>query len=133
MRLTVGALGVALGVYGAVLALTRQDPVQLVEVAVWLGAGVALHDGVIAGVAIVLAVLARRVLPRPWLAPATLALVVWGSVSVMAIPVLGRFGARPDNATLLDRPYLVSWSLLTLATVAAVGVAGAVRARRTGG
>ena len=37
-------------------------------------------------------------------------LVVWGGLTVMAIPVLGRFGALAANPTLLDRPYLTSWS-----------------------
>jgi hypothetical protein len=130
LRWGVGALGLVLAAYGAWLAMTRQDLGQLVEVALWLAAGVAVHDVVVAGVAIGLALLARRVLPRPWLAPATLALVVWGSVSVMAIPVLGRFGARPDNATLLDRPYLATWLAATALTAVAVAVAGLLRSRR---
>ncbi len=131
-RWVIGGLGVALASYGGWLALTRQDPLQLVEVALWLGGGIALHDGVVAGLAIAGAAVGRRVLPRPWHAPATLALVVWGTVSVMAIPVLGRFGARPDNPTLLDRPYLATWLLLTALTVVAVAVSGLVRSRRAG-
>ena len=74
--------------------------------------------------------LGRRVLPGPWQAPATLGLVVWGGVTLMAVPVLGRFGARADNPTLLDRPYLGSWAALTVAAVLVVAVAGLVRARR---
>ena len=35
--------------------------------------------------------------------------VVLGSLTLLAIPVLGRFGERPDNATLLDRNYTVGW------------------------
>ena len=45
--------------------------------------------------------------------------VVLGSVTLLAMPVLGRFGARPDNPTLLDRDYSVGlagagrrWSLV---------------------
>ena len=38
-------------------------------------------------------------------APAVAGLVVLGSVTLLAIPVLGRFGARADNPTLLDRHY----------------------------
>jgi hypothetical protein len=58
------------------------------------------------------------------------ALVVWGTVSLMAVPVLGRFGALSDNPTLLDRPYLSSWAVGTALVLAAVAAAGAVRARR---
>ena len=131
-RWAIGGLGVALAAYGAWLALTRQDPLQLAEVVLWLGGGIALHDGVVAGLAVAGAAVGRRVLPRPWHAPATLALVVWGTVSVMAIPVLGRFGARLDNPTLLDRPYLAAWLSLTAFTVVAVIVSGVLRARPAG-
>jgi hypothetical protein len=130
VRWALGGLGVALGAYGAWLALTRQDAGQLVEIAVWLAAGVVLHDVVVAGVVLAGVAVGRRVLPGPWQAPATLGLVVWGGVTLMAVPVLGRFGARPDNPTLLDRPYLGAWAVLTLAAVLVVAVAGLVRARR---
>ena len=43
-------------------------------------------------------------------APAAAAFVVLGSVTLLAIPVLGRFGARPDNPTLLDRHYVAGWA-----------------------
>lgn len=129
-RWLLGGLGVALGAYGAWLALTRQDAGQLVEIAVWLAAGVVLHDVVVAGVVLAGVAVGRRVLPQAWQAPATLALVVWGGVTLMAVPVLGRFGARPDNPTLLDRPYLGAWAALSALAVVAVAVAGLVRARR---
>jgi hypothetical protein len=130
VRRLLGGLGVALGAYGGWLALTRQDTVQLVEIAVWLAAGVVLHDVVVAGVVLAAVTLGRRVLPGPWQAPATLGLVVWGGVTLMAVPVLGRFGARPDNPTLLDRPYLGAWAALTVGAVLVVTLAGLVRARR---
>lgn len=132
-RWLLGALGAAVGAYGAWLALTRQDLGQLVEIAAWLAGGVVLHDVVVAGVVIAAATLGRRALPQPWHAPAALALLVWGGVTLMAIPVLGRFGARPDNPTLLDRPYLATWAVLTLVTLVVVAVAGLVRARRERG
>ena len=47
--------------------------------------------------------------PRSVRAPAAVALVVLGSVTLLAVPVLGRFGARPDNPTLLDRDYSAGW------------------------
>jgi hypothetical protein len=46
---------------------------------------------------------------------------------VVAVPVLGRFGARPDNPTLLDRPYVLGW--LVLAALTLLGAAGAVAVR----
>ena len=55
-----------------------------------------------------------------------------GSVTLLAVPVLGRFGARADNPTLLDRDYIAGW--LVLAGLVAVGVAAGtlVRSRRVG-
>ncbi len=47
--------------------------------------------------------------------------VVLGSATLLAIPVLGRFGERPDNPTLLDRNYTAGW--LVLAALVAGGVA----------
>ena len=45
-------------------------------------------------------------------------------------PVLGRFGARADNPTLLDRDYLAGW--LVLAALVAVGVAAGTLVRSRG-
>ena len=127
----IGAIGSAFAAYGAWLALTRQDLGQLVEVGVWLAAGVIAHDAVIAAVVLLVALLGRRLLPSVAQAPATVALILWGTTTLAVVPVLGRFGARSDNLTLLDRPYLASWLALTAATVVGVALASLWRARRS--
>jgi hypothetical protein len=71
-------------------------------------------------------------LPAHLRAPAAVGLVIWGSVTLLAVPVLGRFGEREDNATLLDRPYLISWCFGGVVTVMAVAVVAAWRQRRSG-
>ena len=129
-RLLVAGLGVVVAAYGVVLTLTRLEPGQLLELGVWLAAGVLVHDVLVAGTVLLAASVGGRVLPAASRAPAALALVVWGSVTVMAVPVLGRFGARPDNPTLLDRPYLPAWAAATVLTVLVVSVGGLVAARR---
>ena len=51
-----------------------------------------------------------------------------------AIPVLGRFGARHDNPTLLDRNYVAGWALvagLTLLATSAWAIAQTKRIERT--
>lgn len=130
-RLTIGALGVLLGLYGAVLLLTRQEPGQWLEVGIWFGVGVAAHDVVLSGLVIGACLLGARVLPQPWRAPATVALVVWGTLTVATIPVLTRAGARADNATLLDRPYAETWWTISAIVVLLVAVAGLLRSRRS--
>jgi hypothetical protein len=117
------------GVYGGYLLLTRQDAAGHVATAAWLATGVVLHDLVLAPLFLVLSALGARVLPSSARAPVVVGLVVLGSVTLLAIPVLGRFGARPDNPTLLDRAYGPGWAVLAALTVLAVVLAAALRAR----
>jgi hypothetical protein len=127
-RLLLLAAAVPAGAYAIWLLLTSpsQDWWALV---VWLAGGVVLHDLVLAPLLLALA-LASRKLPAHTRTPAVIGLVIWGSVTLLAIPVLGRFGARADNSTVLDRPYLVSWYVGTLVTVVVVAAVGAWRRRR---
>lgn len=128
-RATLLALGVVLMLYGAWLVLVRQDPGQWLEVGIWLGVGVVAHDAVISGLVIVLCLLGSRLLPEAWRAPAVVALVVWGGLTIAAIPVLSGLGARADNPTLLDRPYVATWWVISAIVVLLVAAAGFVRAR----
>lgn len=130
-RVVLGATGVLAAAYGVLLALTRQETGQLVEVAVWLAAGVLVHDVLLSGALLLAGLAGRRFVPPPWRTPATVALVVWGSLTLVAVPVIGRFGARPDNPTLLDRPYALSWVVLLVVTVSVVVLVGLVRRRST--
>ncbi len=121
-RASLVGLGVLIGGYGAWLLLSRQDLEQLRNVAVWLVAGVLLHDVLLSGAVIALCLLAGRLLPRSLHRAGTIALVVIGTVTVTAVPVLGRFGARADNATLLDRNYVVGWVVFVAVVLAALAV-----------
>jgi hypothetical protein len=129
-RILVAVAGVAAAAYGALLLL-QEELGEVAGAAGWLASGVVLHDLVLAPAVTALVVLASRLLPPAWRGPAAAALVVLGSVTLLAVPVLGRFGAREDNPTLLDRPYVAGWAVLAGLTVLATLVAGAVRARRS--
>jgi len=129
MRTALAALGLAVTAYGGWLLVSRTDTGQLVDAAVWLGSGVLLHDVVLTGAVLVVAAVALR-LPAAARAPAVVGLVVLGSLTLVAVPVLGRFGARDDNPTLLDRPYLESWLVLVGVTMVAVTAASLVRSRQ---
>jgi hypothetical protein len=126
LRTGIGAVGVVAGTFGAWMLWSRQDLDQLTSAATWLVAGVVLHDGVLAIATLVLAAIALRLLPPASRAPAVVGFVVLGSVTLLAVPVLG---ARPDNATLLDRDYTAGWLVLAALTVVAVVVATLVRSR----
>jgi hypothetical protein len=131
VRYVLGATGAALGLYGAWLLLTRGH--DLLDVVVWLVAGVVLHDAVLAVVTLVAGAVALRLLPAAARAPAVVGFVVLGPVTLLAVPVLGRFGARADNPTLLDRDYTAGWLVLAGLTVLAVVTAALVRSRRHSG
>lgn len=129
LQLAIGALGVGLLGWGGWL-LWGLGAGQWLSVGLWLAGGVLGHDALLAPVVVVLGVLTVRLVPAPARAPLAVALIVWGSITLLAVPVLGRFGALPDNPTLLDRSYQMSWWILSAVVVAAVAVASLVRARR---
>ena len=129
-RIALIGLGTLVGGYGAWLLLSRQDLDQLRSVAVWLVAGVLLHDVLLSGVLVALGLVGSRLLPRPLRRPATITLVVLGTVTVAAVPVLGRFGARADNPTLLDRDYGAGWLVLAVLVVGTVAVVEVLVNRR---
>ena len=114
-------LGLVAGAVGAVDLLARGSR-NLLSAATWLAGGVVLHDFVFAPLVLALLVAGATMLPA-WARPAAAAAtVVLGSVTVLAVPVLGRFGARPDNPTLLDRPYVAGWLVFAgLVLVCALG------------
>jgi hypothetical protein len=125
----IGAVGVLVGLYGAYLLLSRQDHDQLVSAALWLGFGVVLHDFVLAPVVLAVVFVGARVVPVDFRAAAVAGLVVLGTATIFAIPVLGGWGERPDNPTLLNRHYWLGWLLLAVVVVVAVVVVG-LRSRR---
>lgn len=131
IRMGLGGLGVLVGLYGAYLLLSRQDLDRLVSAAIWLGGGVVAHDGIIALVTIGAVAAGARLLPAPSRAPAAVAFAVLGPLTLIAIPMLGRFGAEADNPTLLDRSYWLGWSGLVVLALSIALVASLVRARRT--
>ncbi len=129
-RWLLGGLGVATGLYGAWLLLTLQETDQLASVARWLVAGVLLHDVVLAGLVLLVGFAVTRVVPAAARAPVTVAAVVFAPTTLLAVPVLGRFGAKADNPTLLDRDYAAGWLVLTAVVLVVAAVGGVARARR---
>ena len=134
-RLLLGVIGVAIAGFGA-LRFLQLDAADVVDAVLWLAAGVIVHDAVIAPLTIGLTVLGARVLPGRSRTAVVVGLVVLVTVTVSAVPVLGGWGVRPDNPTVLDRNYLVGWLVfagLVTAGVLAGALAGpALRGRRPG-
>ena len=129
-RIAIGLLGVAAAAYGAVELLDLGID-NLRAALVWLVVGVLAHDAVLAPLTLAAWFVVLRLWGRATPAPVVTGALVLGTVTVVAIPVLGRFGARPDNPTLLDRNYVLGWLVLATLTVIAVGTAVALS--RAGG
>jgi hypothetical protein len=126
-RMAVTGLGVLIAGYGAWLLLSRGR--DHLDIAIWLGAGVLLHDGLIALAALAAGVVVLRFAPTRVRGPLAAGLIVLSTVTVAAIPVLGRFGERADNPTLLPRDYTLGWLVFALAVLLAVAVGTLVGSR----
>ena len=129
LRAVLMLLGVIIGGYGAWLLWDRSEFADLVSAGAWLLGGVLLHDVVLSGIVIGLGLLTTRFLPVVARAPSAIALIIVGPLTLIAFPVIGQFGAKENNPTLLDRPYATSWVVLVLVTVILVVVASITRAR----
>jgi hypothetical protein len=127
-RVAVGGAGLLALAFGAWLMLDTGLS-NIVDTAGWLVGGVIAHDAALAPATVVLVVLAARLLPVWARGPAAVGLLVLGSLTILAIPVLGRFGARADNPTLLDRDYTAGWLAVAGVVVAGVVVAALWRRR----
>jgi hypothetical protein len=130
-RLAIGALGVAAGLWGVWL-LSDDGPDRLVSAGTWLAGAVILHDAVLAPLVVGLGVGATRVLPSRHRPVIAIGFLVWGAMTIAAANVLIGQGGKPGMDSLLHRPYLASWLVVTL-LIGAVTAASAVllaRARR---
>lgn len=121
-----GALLLALGVFRLVTQLPAGD---LLALAIWMGAAVALHDGLVAPVTLGTGLLLTRVPPRPrrYLQGA---LVVAALITVIAIPLIGRAGSQPRSKAILLRDYAGNLTLLLALTATTALVLYALRVVR---
>lgn len=131
IRTLVTALGLAGAAYG-ILQLLDLGWTNLVDAGVWLVGGVVIHDGILAPLTIVAGLLVTRLWRGGVPVPVVVGAIVLATVTVTAVPVLGRFGARPDNATLLDRNYLLGWLGIVAFTVVIVALSLRAASRRRG-
>lgn len=122
------AVGVGFGLWGLWLMrdFTRE---QLTSEAFWLAGGVILHDAVLAPVVVGIGYLASRLLPGHFRSSTATAFLVWGTLTITFLPVLSGQGGKPGNDTILGKPYVLSWIIMTLVLVG-YSVAAALWRRR---
>jgi hypothetical protein len=120
-RLLLGAVGVAMGLFG-LLRFLQHQPSAIVGGTLWLAGGVVAHDALLAPLTLLATAVGVRLVPRRLRVRVVVALVVIVTVTISAVPVLGGWGRRPDNPTLLDRHYVAGWVVLVVAVVLASAV-----------
>ncbi len=128
LRPALGVVGAGAAAYGLWLLLD-QPWERLVAIVVWAAGGVVAHDALVAPLVVLLGVAAATRAPGWLRVPLVRLLVVLGPLTLVAVPVLGRFGARPDNPSLLDRPYWAGY-LGVVALAVVVTAVDAARRRR---
>jgi hypothetical protein len=131
MRILVGTVGAVVAAYGGWLLVSNADGSALVEIAIWLAVGVVVHDLVLAPVVLAVVWAGARLLPAAARGPAAVGLLVLGSVTLVAVPVLGRFGEVPSDPTHLDRNYVAGWSAVAGLVVTGVVLAALAVGSRT--
>ncbi|MEU4763354.1 hypothetical protein AB0H12_08870 [Actinosynnema sp. NPDC023794] len=124
MRWVIGALGVVMGLWGAVLVL----PLVSVELALWFVAGPVAHDALLAPLFAGFGLLIARWVPKPWRAAARVGGTVTGVLVLLAVPLLWRPFAGGPNPGLVDRDYPVG--LLVAVGVTWLGVLATTLVRR---
>jgi hypothetical protein len=130
IRYVLGAVGVALIGYGAVLLLDNPVP-TLLRIALWAAAGVLLHDFVFAPLVAGLGYAGRRLLPPSMWAPVGLAAFISIILALLAVPVYDTPGAKPLNPTVVDRDYPAGlWISLAVVWACAVVFLGLRRGYR---
>ena len=95
IRLLLLTIGVALALVGAYAFVDAEPVGQWLRVALWLAAGVVLHDAVVAPLALVLGAATQRRATHPGLRRLLRAALLLASVAVvLAVPLLATGGLR---------------------------------------
>ncbi len=121
LRWTTGVLGLGLMVVGLVVLLTDEYVHDPVDVAIWLAAAIAVHDGLLAPLTLGVGLALSAVRPVRGRRIVQGALMVTGCLTLVALPVLIRPGPRA-NPTVLPLNYLADWLLLLAIVVAVSGL-----------
>ena len=119
LRVALMAVGLAALGYGAVLVWDFQLR-TIVLIAVWAGVGVIVHDFVFAPFCAAVGWTGQRVIKGRWWPPVVVAALCSAVLLLLAVPVYSTPGARPDNATVLDRNYPLGLAISLAAVWACV-------------
>jgi hypothetical protein len=129
VRFTLGALGVASVAWG--VWLLRDDGAdRLASTVTWLAGGVILHDFVLAPLVVLVGLAAVKLFPDRRRAVVAIAFLVWATLTAAVANVLLDVGGKPGMDSLLHRPYVIAWLVLTAVVVVAAVAAHGLRSSR---
>ncbi|GAB3987221.1 hypothetical protein GCM10029978_105100 [Actinoallomurus acanthiterrae] len=120
-RLVVYGLGAALIGVGGVGLLADAADTHPVGWLVWFVASALAHDLLLAPILLATAALTGRI-PEPYRGPVRVSLVLAGSVSAVALPMVLGLGRQAGNPSRLPQAYGVHLAVV----VGVIGLAGAV-------
>lgn len=118
-RGVVGVAGLGMCAFGILQFIDRTSPgpQDIIDVLVWLGGAIALHDGIL--VPVVLAV-GWLVVKSPFSAALRGGLLTASCLTLIALPMMLRAGKTANN-TVLPLNYVANWVIVLAATVVATG------------
>lgn len=103
-RLLLAVIGIGLDGYGLLL-VWENPPVTIIRILVWSVVAVVVHDFLFAPLCAAAGWAGRRLIPVGSRSPVAVAVLCSVVLVLLAVPVYGRPGMRPDNMTVLDRDY----------------------------
>jgi hypothetical protein len=121
LGLALGLPIVAFGVRGVLVDADRTHPAELAR---WIVGSAVATDLLLVPGAVAVGAVARRFAPRSWWPTLRAALMVTGSLVLVAWPFVRGYGRDPANPSLLPRDYVGG---LALAVAAGWVIAAAVR------
>jgi len=121
--------GVLMGLWGLWLMRDfRFD--QLKSAGFWFAGGIIFHDGILAPIVVLYGAFHMWAIPSYARKPATIGLILWGTLTIAVANVLSGQGGKPDNDTVINRPYVSTWLIMTAVIAIIVGADILRRSRR---
>lgn len=111
-RIILAIAGIGLGLFGVFRLVTEIPVHNLLVLALWMLAALAIHDGVLSPTVVAVSGVLRRRVPDRGRRFLQIALIMSAVITVIAIPMIFLRGSQPAAKTLLLRNYGANLSLL---------------------
>jgi hypothetical protein len=130
LRLALGAGGVLLALFGVFRLITQIPSADLLVLAIWLGAALLIHDGILSPAVVTLGWVISHVVPPRARRYLQAALIIGALVTVIAIPMIHRRDSQPKNKAILQQNFGGNLTLVLVVVAALSSVAYAIHVTR---